>query len=275
VYVVEGDTDLCPYGFGNFSSRSLTTGGGAALLAAREVKARLAAAAAALLEASADEIEFRDGVVGVRGAPDRRLTLVDLAGQIYRRSFAIPGIDEPLLEATRTDRPNNYQYVPDAKGRFSAYPTFPYSAHLSTVEVDRETGVVKVLSYSAVGDCGTIISPTFVDSQLYGGIAMGIGGALWEELVYDERGQPRSPSFKEYMLPRAPDLPTIRAGHQVTPSPFTTLGTKGAGESGVGGGVASIANAVNDALAPLGVAVNDMPLTAPKLVRAILAGGQR
>jgi len=275
IYVVEGDTDLCPYGFGNFSSRSLTTGGGAAFLAARDVKARIAAAAGVLLKANPGDLLFSDGYISVKGAQERRLSSEAVAEQLFRRAFAIPGITEAQLESTLTDGPTNFYFVPDAQGRMAAYPTFPYSAHVAVVEIDRETGVVSVIDYAAVGDCGTIISHTFVDSQLFGGIAMGIGGALWEELPYDLEGRPEARAFKEYLLPRAPDLPTFHVAHQVTPSPYTTLGTKGAGESGVGGAVASIANAVNDALSPLGVTVNDMPLSPPRLLRTILSGGKK
>ena len=270
VTVRQGDTDLCPYGFGNFSSRSLSVGGGSALLAAREVRGRLADAASVLLEAESDELVFAGGEVQVRNNSERSMQLSELANSIFNQAIAIPGIDEPQLEATKTYGPTkNLTHVPDEDGKVSPYPTFPYSAHVSVVDVDRETGMVEILAYAAVDDCGVVINPMFVEGQFLGAIVMGIGGALWEELPYGSDGQLLATTFKHYLLPRAPDLPHIETGSQVTPSPYTLLGTKGAGEGGVAGAVASIANAVNDALHPLGVSVNDMPLSAPKLLRAI------
>lgn len=278
VTVQQGDTDMCPFGFGNFSSRSLTAGGAAAILAARDVKDRLAAAAGVLLEMDPSEITFQNSMIRKRGdgfadAGGGGLSFAHVAEQVYRRAFAIPGLDDPQLESTRTDGPHNFHHIPDEQGRMSAYPSFSYSVHLSLVELDRETGKVNVREYSAVDDCGTVISPTFVAGQLYGAIAMGIGGALYEELPYDEKGQPLAQHFKHYLTPRASDLPSIKLEHQETPSPYTLLGTKGAGETGVGGALSSIANAVNDALRPLGVKIHDMPLSAPKILSEILAGG--
>ena len=134
--------------------------------------------------------------------------------------------------------------------------------------------MVRVLEYSAVDDCGVAISPTFVTGQLYGAIAQGIGGALWEDLPYDATaGHPSAQTFKHYLTPRAPDLPSLRLRHQHTPSPFTLLGTKGVlGESGVGGAMAAITNGVNDALVPLGVRIHRLPLNPPNVLAAILEG---
>ncbi|MEA2321193.1 MAG: aerobic carbon-monoxide dehydrogenase large subunit [Solirubrobacteraceae bacterium] len=272
VTVLQGDTDVSPYGYGNFSSRGMAVGGGSAILAAREVRERLAAAAAVLLEADAADLVFARARVHVAGDPERGMSIAEVADTVFNRSIAIPAIDQPQLEATRTYAPENILHVPDDQGRISPYPTFPYSAHLAVVEIDRDTGVVKILAYAGVHDCGTIVNPTFVEGQFLGSIAMGIGGALWEELPYTPEGRLGVRTFKQYLMPRAPDLPDIAVGSQVTPSPFTLLGTKGAGESGTSGAVASIANAVNDALLPLGVAVDDMPLSAPKLLRAIREG---
>ena len=269
VAVVQGDTDRCPYGYGMFSSRSLAVGGGSALLAAREVRSRLAAAAGVLLEAEPDDIVFSEGMVRVRDSGDRGRPLGDVVADVFTMAGVIQGIDDPQLEATKTYAPTNLQHVPDEHGRTSGYPSFPYSAHVSVVEVDRETGQVRLLAYAAVDDCGNVINPMFVESQFLGAIAMGIGGALWEDLPYGPDGRLRTTTFKHYLLPRTTDLPHIETGSQVTPSPYTLLGTKGSGEGGVAGALTSIANAVNDALLPLGVSVNDMPLSAPKLLNAI------
>jgi carbon-monoxide dehydrogenase large subunit len=141
------------------------------------------------------------------------------------------------------------------------------------VEVDQETGVVSLLSYAGVHDCGTVVNPMFVRGQFLGAIAMGIGGALWEESVYGADGRLRSDTLKRYILPRSTDLPVIETRTRETPSPFSMFGIKGAGESGVGGALAAVSNAVNDALLPLGVHVRHMPLSAPRLLRAIKGAG--
>jgi carbon-monoxide dehydrogenase large subunit len=267
VDVIQGDTDSCPYGYGNASSRSMNVGGGSAVLAARDVRATLAAAASVLLEVPAEQLAFAGGEVRADGGP--RIAMGELARTIFTRAVAVAGLDEPQLEATRTYGPDNLLHVPDAQGRISPYPTFPYSAHGAVVDVDAETGVVRLLAYAGVDDCGTVINPMFVEGQFQGAIAMGIGGALWEELPYRPDGRPVARTFKHYLLPRAPDLPPLVTGSQETPSPFTVLGTKGSGEGGVAGAVACIANAVNDALLPLGVRVQRMPLSAPRVLAAI------
>jgi carbon-monoxide dehydrogenase large subunit len=269
VDVTQGDTDVCPYGYGSFTSRSLGTGAAAAVMAVRELRGHLAAAAAVLLKCDAGDIEFVDGRVRVVSNPASSLGFAEVTDTIYRSALAMPGLDQPVLEVTKFERPNNFYHVPDEKGRYSAYPSFPYSAHVAVVEVDRQTGVVDLIEYSAVHDCGVVISPRFVAGQLYGGITMGIGGALWEDLPYDTNGQPLVETFKHYLLPRATDLPSIRLDHQETPSPYTVLGTKGVGESGVGGALAAVANAVNDALLPLGVRARKLPFNGPNLLQVI------
>jgi aerobic carbon-monoxide dehydrogenase large subunit len=275
VAVIQGDTDACPFGFGNFSSRSLTAGGGAAVLAAREVKGRLARAAAAIMGVDPSRLAFADGKIRVEGADNMSQRFEEVAEQVFRRSGALPGLDEPQLEATRTDAPDNFTHVPDEHGRMSAYPSFPYSLHVASVEVDSELGLVRVRAYSIVDDCGVVISRRFVQGQLSGAIAMGVGGALWEELPYDADGQPLVPTLKTYLTPRAPDLPTFRFDSQETPSPYTLLGTKGAGESGVGGAMAALLNGVNDALRPVGARVDALPLSAPNVLRALAAAEAR
>jgi len=276
VHVFQGDTDVCPYGYGNFSSRSLTVGGAAAVLAARDIRATLTVAARLVLGVGAEEpLRFADGRVWATPTPDRTVTIADLAQTVFLRSHALSGLDAGQLESTRTYSPANVHNVPDDRGRWSPYPSFPYSAHVACVEIDRETGIVRLTGYAGVHDCGTIVNPVLVEGQFLGAIAMGIGGALWEELSYNQAGDLTSTTFKKYLLPRAPDLPWIKAGHQVTPSPFALHGIKGSGESGVAGAVAAVANAVNDALIPLGVRVHQMPLTAPRILDAITSGGPR
>lgn len=266
--VLQGDTDVAPYGYGNFSSRSLTVGGAAAVLAARDIKQSLAKAVAVLFETAPENLVFVDGEIRVEES-DKSISFKDVVDHIYRRAFAIPGLEEPLLESTRYERPDNIFNIPDEQGRFSAYPSFPYSTHMCVVEIDGETGEVNLKEYSAVGDCGTIISRNFVDSQLHGALAMGIGGALFEESPYSPEGQPLATHFKSYLMPRATDLPTFKLDHQETPTPYSILGVKGAGESGVSGAIASIANAVNDALRPLGIRIHNLPLNPPNVLKAI------
>jgi len=261
VAVVQGDTDVCPYGYGNFSSRSVAVGGGSALLAAREIRERLADAAAVIMGAEVATLEFAEGAVRVSGKGGVSKPLSELLRQIAITALFNPALKDPQLESTKTYYPPNIQH--------GAYPTFPYSAHVSVVEIDRETGLVQLRSYAAVDDCGVVVNPMFVEGQFQGSIVMGIGGALWEELAYAPDGRPRATTFKHYLMPRASDLPQLEIGSQVTPSPFTLLGTKGSGEGGVAGAIACIANAVNDALLPLGVTINEMPLSAPRVLRAI------
>jgi carbon-monoxide dehydrogenase large subunit len=270
VSISQGDTAVSPYGFGNFSSRSLVAGGGAAVLASREIKAKLTTAAAALLEIDESDVIFECGTVHSISRPDTTIEFGHMCDQIYRTSYVNPGLVEPQLEATCTDRPDNFTHVPNNDGRMSAYPSYPFSAHVAVVEIDRETGYPTLIDYSCVHDCGTIINQKFVDGQLNGAIAMGIGGALYESQPFGEDGHPESLTFKQYLLPRATDLPPFRLGNQVTPSPYTLFGSKGAGESGVGGSLASVTIAVNDALEQLGAKVHCLPLTPSRILDAIL-----
>jgi carbon-monoxide dehydrogenase large subunit len=269
VSVLAGDTNVSPYGFGSFGSRSLATSGAAAVLAAREIREGMIKSAAVLLEVPVEDIELRDAVFKSKSNPLLSISFRLLADTLYRRALASPGLDQPLLEVTRYDQPHNFHHVPDEKGRFSPYPSFPYSAHVAVVEVDEETGLVTLSDYFAIDDCGNVVSPVFVRGQLFGAIAMGIGGALWENLPYDEDGNPLAGQFKHYLTPRASDLPDLKLASQYTPSPFTLLGTKGAGESGLGGAMASVTNAVNDALLPSGVRSHRLPHNAVNVLDAI------
>lgn len=273
VRVSMGDTDVSPYGYGNFSSRSLATGGSAAVLAARELKQHLSAAAAAMFSCESASVTFADNVVSCAENPEQAMPFATLVDTVFKLRLVVPGLDQPILEVTKTEHPHNFHHLPDEHGRTSAYASFPYSAHVAEVAVDRETGVVEVLGYWIVDDCGLVISPNHVEGQLFGAIAQGIGGALWEDQPYDAAsGQPEATTFKHYLLPRATDLPTPLIGHQETPSPYTLLGTKGAGESAIGGAMAVMLAAVNDAIAPLGVRTSRLPLSPPNLLEVILHG---
>ena len=256
VTVVPGDTDGLPYGVGTFASRVAVLGGASAAHASAEVRRKALAIAADHLEVAPDDLVLEDGRVAVRGAPDRGLALGEVAAiaSSPRPGYALPGGMDPGLEAS------GYVHVTQS--------TYSSGAHAAVVEVDVETGVVRVLRYVAVDDCGTMINPMVVEGQVHGGIAHGIGNALLEAVVYDATGQPTTGTLMDYALPRADDVPSLEVHHVVTPSPLNALGVKGAGEGGTLPAPAAIANAVADAL---GVDVTEMPLTREGVWRAIRA----
>lgn len=269
ITVIQGDTGICPYGFGNYSGRSMLVGGGSAALAARDVKARIAVVAAILLETEQENLEFDRGMIYAKDT-DASIPVKDVAYTIYTTAFATSfGVSEPALESTKVYKPDNLTHVPDEKGRIQPYPTYSYAVHFAVTEVDTETGSVDLQRIGVIHDCGTIINPTLVEGQMEGAVVMGIGAALSEELIHDEDGTLLTDRFKNYLMPRAGDIPEIEMAHTITPSPFSVLGTKGAGEGGVGGAQAAIANAVDDALAPLGVTVRKMPLSPPNVLQMI------
>jgi carbon-monoxide dehydrogenase large subunit len=274
--VIQGDTDACPYGFGNYSGRGLITGGASAWMAAMDVRSRMARVAALLLDAAPDDLFFAGGRIGLPGAPERSVAFREVAYVAYTRAHEIAGVGDPPLEATCTYRPPAIRHTPDAQGRLNSYPTFSNGAYLAVVEVDPETGRVIIRRLAVVHDCGVIVNPALVDGQLRGAVAMGAGGAIAEVVRYAPDGRRLTTSFREYLMPRAGDLPPIEIAHHVTPSPNTLLGAKGGGEAGVGGAIAAVTNAVADALAPLGAEVLDLPLDPPavwRLIRAVRTRG--
>jgi len=254
VGVVLGDTARTPYScYGTADSRGSVTGGAAVLQATRALRQKLLRVAAQLLEADEADLEVADGQCRVRGAPGRGLSFGALAQESLRGQKLTDGM-EPELEARFTYNPENW--------------TFPYGVHIAAVEVTPDTGAVRVLGYWVAHDCGTMLNPMLVDGQLHGGLAQGIGGALSEELRYDEAGQLLSRTFMDYAIPTAETMPPITIGHVETPSPHTPGGMKGMAEGGTIGAPATIANAVADALAGAGVdaaAVSSYPLTASKI----------
>jgi carbon-monoxide dehydrogenase large subunit len=254
VTVLAGDTAMVPYGGGTWASRGMPIGGSATLLAARALAEKIRRVAAALLEAHEADVVLREGHALVRGS-DRGLALRDIARAVHFRSNELRGL-EPSVEAT-------VHYAnPEAW-------TFTNGAHLAVVEVDVETGRVRLLRYVAVDDCGRLVNPALVEGQIQGGVAQGIGGALMEHCVYDAGGQLLTTTLLDYAVPTAADLPPIECHHLETPAPALAGGFKGAGEAGTTGAPAAVLNAVNDALAPLGAALSDLPLT-PARVRAAL-----
>jgi len=258
VRVRYGDTRSAPYGMGTFASRSAVLGGGAGWRAAEAVRTALLKVAAHLMEVSADDLAITDGTIAVRGSPQARMSVAEVARIVYHRPEKLPpGVTPAGLTSIQS---------------YDAYPgtgTFANSVHVAVVEVDVATGFVRILRYVVVEDCGVQINPLIVDGQVHGGTAQGIGGALLEHLVYDESGQMLSQTLMEYLLPSALDVPMIEVHHLETPSPFTIGGFKGMGEGGAIGAYAALANAVSDALAPLGVAVSALPLSPDRILRLI------
>lgn len=252
VVVRHGDTALIPFGVGTYASRNAVVAGSAALAAAAKVVAKGRALAAHLLEAAAEDLEFVDGVVRVVGVPGRQLTLAQLAAACAPGAPLPDGI-EPSLEAT------HYFMAPRA--------TFASGVHAAVVEVERETGLVTVLDYAVMNDAGTLINPLIVEGQIHGGVAQGVGGALYEALIYDETGQLLTQSLLEYTMPTAVQIPPVRIAHRETPSPLNPLGVKGLGEGGAMAPAAAIAAAVEDALRGFGVRVTSTPLSAERVFR--------
>ena len=253
VTVVPGDTAGIPYGVGTFASRVAVLASASAVHAAAEVRKKALAVAADHLEAAPEDLTLEDGRIAVRGAPGRGLALGEVAAiaTAPRPGYAAPGGMDPGLEAS------GYVHVMQS--------TYSSGAHAAVVEVDSETGTVRLLRYVAVDDCGTMINPMVVEGQVHGGIAHGIGNALLEEVVYDPAGQLMTGTLMDYALPRASDVPSLEVHHVVTPSPLNPLGVKGAGEGGTLPAPAAIANAVADALGSLAVEITEMPLTRERL----------
>ncbi len=254
VTIVHGDTARQPYGIGTFGSRATAVGGTAMYVAAGRVKEKMAKIAGHLLEANPNDLVFSEGKISVKGSPEKGLPFskVSLEAHMARN---LPPDTEPGLEATYFFEPSNF--------------TFPFGAHICVVEVDVETGQVEIKRYVAVDDCGNIINPLLVAGQVHGGIAQGLGQALYEGAVYDENGQLLTGSFMDYAIPKASQLPRFESEHTVTPSPVNPLGVKGVGEAGTIGSTPCVVNAVVDALAPLGVKHIDMPLSPNRVWQAI------
>jgi carbon-monoxide dehydrogenase large subunit len=258
VTVQQGDTSLMPKGVGTFGSRSITVGGSALLGEIDKIKAKMRKIAAHLLEAAEGDIGWHDGRLYVQGAPSRAVTFREVAAAAHQRE-RLPAGSDPGLEASGTFS------LPDM--------VYPFGAYAAIVEIERETGEVRILKFAAVDDAGRIINPLLAEGQVIGAIVQGLGQALVEEAVYDEGGQLLTATFSDYALLHAAHVPVVTAEFTETLSPYTSLGAKGVGEAGTVGAPPALANAVMDALAPLGIRNVDLPLTAEKLWR--LLGGSR
>jgi aerobic carbon-monoxide dehydrogenase large subunit len=253
VRIIHGDTDRTPYGWGTFASRSLVIAGGASLLAARKVSAKLRVMAGHLLEAAADDIVLEHGNARVTGT-DRTIAIAALARAAYHQTQRFGGELAPGLNESAT-------YDPPG--------TFSNACHIAIVEVDVETGKVAIEKFVVAEDAGRLINPMIVDGQIHGGVAQGLANALLEEIVYDETGNILTATLADYLLPTAHEMPLIDIHHRETLTSASVTKAKGLGEGGAIGAPAAIVNAVNDALAPFGVSIDEFPAT-PQRIRAAL-----
>ena len=261
IKVVHGDTALTPYSTGTWGSRSMVMAGGAVARACRELAQRIIKIGAHVLQSEASAVSIVDGEVTAGGAA---LSLAQIASLWYARPFDLPSnVDPAGLEVTA-----GYKPVRDSG-------VFSYAAHAVTVAVDPELGRVEILRYVVVEDGGVLVNPMIVEGQVFGGIAQGIGSALYEETPFDEQGQPLALTLADYLLPGAAEVPAIQIQHMETPSPYTDFGVKGIGEGGAIGPPAAILNAINDALRPIGAEVTDCPVTPRRLLTAIAAARGR
>jgi carbon-monoxide dehydrogenase large subunit len=260
--VIAGDTAGTPLGFGAFASRQTVTAGNAVHLAAVEVREKAIKAAAELLEASAEDLELKDGAVQVKGVPQMRKSLAEIARAIGGvPGFAMPqGVTPGLAAAVDFPAPAL---------------TYCNGTHVCEAEVDVETGAVRLLRYVVVHDSGRIINPMIVDGQVQGAVAHGIGATLYEWMQFDDAGQPQTVTYGDYLLPSGETVPPVEIHHMESPSPLNPLGVKGAAESGTIAAPAVIASAIEDALKPFGVHIRDLPVTPERVMALIRAARER
>jgi aerobic carbon-monoxide dehydrogenase large subunit len=258
IEIVHGDTGIVPFGMGSYGSRSAPVGGSAIYMSAQKIKEKAKKIAAHLLEANEADVTYEKGKFSVKGSPDRFKTFGDVALMAYLAHNLPKGL-EPGLEALSFFDPGNF--------------VFPFGTHIAVVEILRDTGEVKLVRYLAVDDLGKVINPMIVDGMVHGGIAQGVSQALWEAAVYDENGQLLTGSMMNYALPHAHDMINLELDRTETPSPVNPLGVKGAGETGTIASTPAIANALMDALSPLGIKHLDMPFSPGRIWEAIQAAG--
>src|SRR5438128_1449880 len=257
VRVILGDTDVTPYGGGTWASRGAGIGGEAALQATKILRKNILDVAAVILQSTPAELDIVNNAVvnAVDGTP--RIDLSELARIVYFRPDTLPPGIQPEFMATRHFVPREYPFA------------FTNGVQASWLEVDVDTGFVKLLKHWVVEDCGTIINPQLVDEQIRGGVVQGLGAALFEKCVYDESGQLTNANMDDYLVPMAGEMPDIDGAHVVSPTAETELGAKGAGEAGTAGAAAAVTNAVNDALRPFGTTITEIPLT-PQVIPTAL-----
>jgi aerobic carbon-monoxide dehydrogenase large subunit len=254
VEVLHGDTAISPLGMDTYGSRSLSVGGVALHYAAEKIVDKARKIAAHELEVAEEDVDWTNGKLQVRGAPDKAKTIAEVAFSAWTAHDLPEGV-EPGLEATYVFDPPNF--------------TFPSGAHVCAVEVDTETGLTEIIKYVAVDDCGNVINPTIVEGQVHGGVAQGIAEAMYEEAIYDENGVLTTSHMGYYRIPSAAELPPFHTDRTVTPSTTNPMGVKGVGEAGTIAAPPAVVNAVVDALTPLGVTDIDMPVTPERVFNAI------
>jgi carbon-monoxide dehydrogenase large subunit len=258
IEVLHGDTSISPRGLDTYGSRSLVVGGAAVVNAAEKVVAKARRVAAHLLEASEDDLDFSGGKFSVRGTPGAEVSIQEIALATFAAHNFPEGV-EPSIDADATFDPENF--------------SFPHGTHLCAMEVDTETGMVKIRKYACVDDVGTIVNPLIVEGQIHGGLAQGIAQALFEEAVYDADGNLTTGSFVDYLVPSAADLPHFDTGNTVHEAPGNPIGAKGVGEAGTIASTPAVVNAALDAVRHLGVSDIRMPLTPERVWRALHQGG--
>ncbi|QDO97588.1 xanthine dehydrogenase family protein [Ferrovibrio terrae] len=257
VRVITGDTDATPYGGGTWASRGAGIGGEAALQAGKALRQNILAVAAAMLQAAPETLDIRNGTVVDADTGNERLPLEEIGRVVYFRPDTLPKGLQPEFVVTRHYVQKDYPFV------------FTNGIQGSYLEVDTETGFVTLLKHWCVEDCGTIINPQLVDEQIRGGVVQGLGGALFEHCIYDDRGQLVNGSMIDYLVPMAGEMPDIIVGHVVSPTASSELGAKGAGEAGTAGAPAAVMNAINDALRPLNVSLTAQPFTPESILLAL------
>lgn len=256
IHVIDGDTSATDHGLGAFASRQAVTAGNAIYLAARQVADKAREAASHMLEVSPDDLELRDGYVSLKGAPDVRKSLGEIATAISGvPGFAMPGNMQPGLSGAADFSTTSLTYC--------------NGTHVCEAEVDAETGLIRLARYVVVHDCGRMINPMLVEGQVLGGVVHGIGQSLYEWMQYDGDGQPLTTNYGDYLLPTAPEIPRIEIHHMESPTPLNPLGVKGAAESGTIAAPSAIASAVENALLPLQIQIRDLPIT-PERLRTLI-----
>jgi carbon-monoxide dehydrogenase large subunit len=256
VAVATADTKEIAFGVGTFAARTAVNAGSSAHIAAFEVARKIKQIAADMMEVSSDDLELRDGFAEVRGAPGMKKSFREIAVKsIGMPGFSMAGGLSPGLE-------NTAYFQPDQS-------TYSNGTHIAEVEVDIDTGAVKIIGFTVMHDCGTVINPMVVEGQVVGGVAHGIGNALFERLFHDADAQPLTVNFADYLLPGSTDMPPIDILHSQTPSPLNPLGMKGAGEGGAIPAIAAIIAAVENALAPFGIKINEAPISPARIVELL------
>jgi carbon-monoxide dehydrogenase large subunit len=269
ITVIHGDTLPTPYGFGTGSSRSSVVLMPSAWVAGKLMRDKILGIAARLLGVVPERLEIGEGKVFAADGKEKSVAVMEIVRTAYGAIHLLPENMEPGLEVTGYFINPNIDYTPDDKGRMNTFSSYPYAAVIAVVDVDIETGMIKIVRYCTVHDCGNMINPQIVDTQQQGSIMQGIGAALYEEIRYGEDGQLLSSTFMDYRLPSVEEVPELALEHIVTPNPFTPLGAKGAGETGMLGPPPALCSAVEDALSPLGVQIRETPLTPDRVLELI------